>query len=98
MRLCLTLACLAVLPLAASAQDFKKEVGPLPEVKVDLKRPVSYETDVEPIFFKRCTVCHSGTLKESKLDLTTYENLMKGGKRGEAVKPGKSQDSLLYKE
>src|SRR5436853_5634007 len=96
MRFLLTALCLSLLPLAASAQD-KKEVGPIKEIKLDRKDPISYEKDVEPIFFKRCTVCHSGNLKEGKLDISTYEGLIKGGKRGEAVKPGKSQDSLVYK-
>ena len=94
MRFFLTLACLSLLPLSAIAQP--KE-GPIPDVKLDLKEPVSYDKDVEPIFYKRCTVCHSGAVKESKLDISSYENLIKGGKRGESVKPGKSADSLLYK-
>ncbi|MBI2808195.1 MAG: NB-ARC domain protein [Planctomycetes bacterium] len=96
MRLILTLACLAFLPLAATAQP-KKEVGPIKVIKLERKDPISYEKDVEPIFYKRCTVCHSGNLKEGKLDIATYETLVKGGKRGTAFKPGKSEDSLLYK-
>ncbi len=96
MRLFLALLSLSVLPLAAQAQE-KKETGPIKEVKIDRKDPISYEKDVEPIFYKRCTVCHSGNVKESKLDISSYEGLMKGGKRGEAVKPAKSMESLLYK-
>jgi WD40 repeat protein len=97
MRFLLTFACLSLMPIAVSAQDFKKEVGPIKVIELKRKEPVSYEKDVEPIFYKRCTVCHSGNQKENKLDISTYENLMKGGKSGEAVKPGKSADSLLYK-
>ena len=97
MRILLTLACLAVLPLSAFAQDFKKEVGPLKVIKIERKEPISYDKDVEPIFFKRCTVCHSGNVKEGKLDISSYENLIKGGKGGEAVKPGKGDESILYK-
>jgi WD40 repeat protein len=97
MRFLWILACLSVLPLSASAQDKTKEAGPIKEIKIDLKEPVTYDKHVEPIFYKRCTVCHSGNLKEGKLDVSSYENLMKGGKSGETVKPGKSQDSLLYK-
>src|SRR5207253_1580316 len=59
--------------------------------------PVAYEKDVEPIFYKRCISCHSGSVKESQLDLGTYEGLIKGGRRGTAVVPGKSANSLLYK-
>ncbi|MSQ97395.1 MAG: NB-ARC domain protein [Gemmataceae bacterium] len=97
MRSFLTLACLSLLPLAASAQDFKKEVGPLKIIKIERKDPIAYELDVEPILYKRCTVCHSGNLKEGKLDVSSYENLIKGGKSGEPVKPGKGDDSILYK-
>ncbi len=96
MRIFLTLACLSLIPLAASAQD-KKDAGPLKIIKLDRKDPVSYEKDIEPIFYKRCTVCHSGNLKEGKLDVSSYEFLMKGGKSGETVKPGKADDSILYK-
>ena len=94
MRFVWTLACLSLLPLAASAQAVKE--GPIAEIKVELKEPLTYEKHVEPIFFKRCTVCHSGNLKEGKLDISSYENLMRGGKSGELVKPGKSKDSILY--
>jgi len=96
MRFGVSLIVVALLPLAAFAQGAKKE-GPIPEIKIERKDPISYEKDVEPIFFKRCTVCHSGNVKEGKLDISSYETLMKGGKRGDSVKPGKSQDSLLYK-
>jgi WD40 repeat protein len=97
MRFVWTCIGLCLLPIAASAQDFKKEVGPIKVIELKRKEPVSYEKDVEPILYKRCTVCHSGSQKEAKLDIGTYENLIKGGKSGEAVKPGKSADSLLYK-
>ena len=97
MRFLFTFACLAVLPFSAFAQDFKKEVGPLKVIKLTRKEPVSYDKDIEPIFFKRCTVCHSGNVKEGKLDISSYENLIKGGKAGEAVKPGKGEESILYK-
>ncbi len=97
MRFLWSLALVSVLPAVASAQDFKKEVGPIKVIELKHKDPVSYLKDVEPIFYKRCTVCHSGNVKEGKLDISTYESLIKGGKRGETVKPGKSEDSNLYK-
>ena len=98
MRILLTAVCLGVLSFSTSAQDFKKEVGPIKVIKIERKEPISYDKDVEPIFFNRCTVCHSGNVKEGKFDISTYENLIKGGKRGDAVKPGKSLDSLLHKQ
>jgi WD40 repeat protein len=96
MRYLLSAALMCLLPLSAFAQG-AKEIGPIPDVKIDLKKPVSYDEHVEPIIVKRCTVCHSGSVKEGRLDLGSYEAMMKGGKSGEAVKPGKSQDSILYK-
>lgn len=93
MRYLLSAAVLCALPLAALPQG---ELKPIKEIKIDLKKPVSYEEHVEPILVKRCTVCHSGSVKEGRLDVATYESLMKGGKSGESIKPGKSQDSPLY--
>ncbi len=95
MRSILSLVCLGVLPVFASAGA--KEVGPIKVIKVELKEPVTYEKHVEPVFYKRCTVCHSGNVKEGKLDLSSYEALIKGGKSGDSVKPGKGDESILYK-
>ena len=52
---------------------------------------VSYRLDVLPILQSRCVACHSAGgkgYKESGLDLTTYEGLMKGTKHGPIVVPG----------
>jgi WD40 repeat protein len=66
-------------------------------VKLDRKTPVLYEKDIEPILVNKCAFCHSGNVKEGKLDLSSYETLMRGGKRGRSVVPGKSAQSLLVK-
>ena len=97
MRLLLSLALVAVLPALASAQQKKKTVKPIAVVKVERSNPVLYDKDVEPILVNKCAVCHSDNIKEGKLDLGTYEALMKGGKRGVPIVPGKSADSLLIK-
>ncbi len=96
MRNLLSLGLIALLPLAAAAQD-KKEPQPVKVIKLDRKDPVIYEKDVEPIFYKRCVTCHSGSVKESRFDISNYEGLVKGGKRGSAIVPGKSDMSLLHK-
>jgi WD40 repeat protein len=87
-------------PIATSAQDAKgtpKTVQPIKVVTLDRKDPVSYDKDIEPILAKKCAFCHTGNVKESKLDLASYDTLMKGGKRGAAVVPGKAADSLIVK-
>lgn len=94
MRALLPLCVIAALPLSVLAQT--KEPGPVKIVELNRKEPVSYDKDIEPIFYKRCIACHSGSIKEGKLDLASYEGLIKGGKRGSSVKPGKSAESFLY--
>jgi WD40 repeat protein len=98
MRSLLTLCLLPLLPGLAAA-DEKRSKGNEPIKVVELKRSdaVSYEKDIEPIFYKKCISCHSGTVKESKLDLASYDSLIKGGKRGQPLVPGKSASSLLVK-
>ncbi|HYW44694.1 MAG TPA: hypothetical protein VE959_17665 [Bryobacteraceae bacterium] len=44
----------------------------------------SYFRDVRPVFERQCQGCHQPNLKSSNLDLTTYEGLKAGGKRGPA--------------
>jgi WD40 repeat protein len=100
MRLSLTCCLLTILPALAAAQENKdkpKTVQPIKVVTLNRKDPVVYEKDIEPILVAKCAFCHSGNVKESKLDVGSYESLMKGGKRGAAVVPGKSADSLLIR-
>jgi hypothetical protein len=51
---------------------------------------------VRAILEKRCTACH-GQAGTSGLDVRQRETILKGGKRGPAVIPGKAEESLLYK-
>jgi hypothetical protein len=98
MRLLLSLVFIAVLPALASAQEKKsKSVAPIAVVELVRSTPVLYDKEIEPILVNKCAVCHSDNIKEGKLDLGSYEGLMKGGKRGAAIVPGKSADSLLVK-
>lgn len=92
-------ACLALAAPARGDEGDKRKKGedPIRVIKLDRKAPVAYEKDIEPIFVNKCNYCHSGNLKEGKLDLASYETLMRGGKRGSAVTPGKAAESLLYK-
>src|SRR5438045_5686239 len=93
------LSLLVLLPGALRADDTKKSSGvePIKIVTLERKEPINYLMDVEPILAKKCSFCHSGNVKESKLDLGTYEGLMKGGKHGRPVVPGKSSESLLVR-
>ncbi|MEO8660749.1 MAG: hypothetical protein ABI693_19925 [Bryobacteraceae bacterium] len=44
----------------------------------------SYFRDVRPIIQRQCQGCHQPNLKSSGLDLTTFESMQAGGKRGSA--------------
>lgn len=90
---------LAFAASTAFAQDKKKDeaLDALKVVPLERKEPIVFEKDIEPILSNRCSYCHSGKIVEGKLDMTTFEGLMKGGKSGPAIVPGKSMDSLLIK-
>ncbi|VAX04371.1 hypothetical protein MNBD_GAMMA20-154 [hydrothermal vent metagenome] len=60
--------------------------------------PVSFSKDVMPVLQKHCSECHlPGGVGEvaSGLDLSSYENTMKGTKFGAIVRPGDSTSSTL---
>lgn len=80
----------------APTQEKKtKDLPPIPVI--DLKRKdVEYSKDIETIFENKCFVCHSGSIVEGKFDMSTHAGVLKGGKRGPAVVPGKSAESNLF--
>src|SRR4051794_25750923 len=54
------------------------------------------EKPARAIFETKCASCH-GQARMSELDLRERDTILKGGKRGPAVVPGKADESLLYK-
>lgn len=46
---------------------------------------------------ERCRSCHGRTRREAKLDLRTVGGMLKGGKSGPALVPGKPDESLLIR-
>jgi hypothetical protein len=70
---------------------------PVPVGALDRKEPVSYEKDIEPIVADKCIGCHSAKVRRGRYDMSTPEKIVQGGKRGPAVVPGKSAESLLVK-
>ena len=53
-------------------------------IKLDRKTPVLFDKEIEPILVNKCSFCHSGNVKEGKLDLSSYDTMMRGGKHGPA--------------
>lgn len=91
------LAALSFNALAVVGDSSAPEQGSL---KVLSKEEVSFKNDVQPIIHDYCVNCHmpggKGYLK-SGLDLTSYENLMKGTRFGKVVIPGNSEASTFTK-
>ncbi len=52
---------------------------------------------VLPILQLRCTVCHGTREQQGGLDLRSQAAMLKGGKSGPAIVPGKPSESLLLK-
>ena len=50
---------------------------------------------VDAIFSRRCLDCHAAQDPEGDFVLESFDTLMKGGKLGQAVVPGKGEESLL---
>jgi hypothetical protein len=69
------------------------------QTKTTAAQDVSFKADVAPIFKKYCLPCHDEeSFNPSELSLDTYDLLMKGGKHGAAVVPGKPSESILIQK
>jgi hypothetical protein len=85
MRLCLVVLVLTVGGISLASRADEPNNSPLPsDAKAD-KAP-SYKTDVAPLLKDACSSCHSGVKQKAKLDVTSYDSLMKFVKAGEPDK------------
>ncbi len=57
--------------------------------------PVSYSGDVVPFLEEHCIACHDDGFETSELALHDRDAMLKGGRRGPAVVPGKGSESAL---
>lgn len=57
--------------------------------------PAVTQHDIVPLLHLRCVACHGGRRQEAGLDLRTKQSILKGGKSGPAVVPGKPNESLI---
>jgi uncharacterized membrane protein len=86
---------IAVVVSASLAFGFQKPPK-LSTSKAGKAAKVGFST-VEPIIKKNCVMCHMGAKPKHALNLTTYENVMKGDKEGKVVIAGKPGDSRISK-
>ena len=62
----------------------------------NIEQAVVYRDIVQPILDQRCTNCHNQSKKKGGLLLTNFNSILKGGKNGKIVVPGKPMESNLY--
>src|SRR5262245_44956497 len=60
-------------------------------------RPADFESEILPILRANCIACHNAKKDSGSLNLESAAAILKGGKNGPAVVPGKSSESLLLK-
>ncbi len=58
---------------------------------------IDFARDVEPLLARTCVTCHSETLPQAGLALTTRAGALRGGASGPAIVPGDPATSLLVK-
>ena len=85
--------------LCCTAFTVQKEKKKPKTVKKNKTSSISFKKDIFPIINRNCLPCHSeDQMNPSELYMETYDNLIKGGKHGPSVTPGKADSSLLIKK
>ena len=63
-------------------------------------KPLTYQTDIKPIFEASCVACHvpgGAGYEKSGLRMDSHEALLKGTRFGPVIVPGSSVSSTLYR-
>ncbi len=79
-------------------KEKEKDAAPVKDASAPVKLsadPLVYTEIVSPILERRCTQCHKESKSKGKFRMDTYELLVKGGKEGSGIEPGKSADSNI---
>jgi hypothetical protein len=58
---------------------------------------VDFDRDVHPILAAHCFACHGGDKRSGGLSLSSYAEILQGGKSGKVLNPGSSKDSFLVR-
>ena len=70
-------------------------LGPRRPPETDLALADPYLDIVAPMLNSRCSDCHNPDQRQAELDMSTYENLMRGGETGRVVSAGRPEVSEL---
>jgi hypothetical protein len=90
----LALAAFSALTLTATAAEHEHAKPDLSKVPPAAdKKGLTYEADIKPILEKSCVKCHSGERPKGKYSMESLAAVIKGGKEGVGIVPGKSTES-----
>jgi len=79
-----------------TADSTKKAPEKITIPKPTGKETVSFKKDIAPFMVNLCLNCHNDRRKSGGLSLTTFEDLMVGGKSGRVLLPGNLDGSRLW--
>lgn len=81
---------------SAGKKNETAESGVVPVALTDASfQQVVYKDVIAPILEQRCYTCHNADKKKGKFRMDEYDLLLKGGKEGEGLIPGKSKESAI---
>jgi cytochrome c5 len=90
-----SLALALALAVSACIAPALRAEGPAGGEKADSDPLAASSARVFPILRRSCVGCHGSQKQSGKLRLDAAEHLLKGGRRGGAVVPGKAAESLV---
>src|SRR5262245_15385587 len=61
-------------------------------------RELDFAKDIRPVLEARCFGCHGAQQQINGLRLDSKEGMLRGGKAGPAILPGRGSESLLYRK
>src|SRR5207247_3030033 len=93
-RLCVCTLCAALGAALALLVLFAPQRAPA-QAPAAAKGPVSFINDVAPILKENCFACHDAKKKKGKFEMTSYENIRKGGTKDDPLVPGKAGESII---
>ncbi|MEO6914887.1 MAG: c-type cytochrome domain-containing protein [Chitinophagaceae bacterium] len=71
----------------------KKVRAPIP----DVGKAMAFKDVIRPILEEKCFSCHGAKKQKGKLRMDEFDDLMKGGKNGKVISPGKPAESEIIK-
>jgi hypothetical protein len=60
------------------------------------ENPPVFESDIRPVFIRKCGKCHSDKVRKGGLNLSTMDGIRRGGESGEAAVTKSLDESLIW--